>query len=246
MKPSAFFRCALVAIVAVSCAIVSDAGAVSRSCGADAVANTTNVLCASGTCTAALVQVTTAIEVTSGGCDFDLGGRALSMERNFQMTGTGFIRVFNAGNITVTSTGRFQARGDFVLQNGSIVTGGLISLTSTGVINIAGKLDVTGDSAGTIRLVAAGNVTLQSGSEVKGSGISSFPDLGMLFTDGGELEATGHEQAVQRGVEAQGLLPLPLDPRRSHCLKYSRKRKYEHKSNAHELRPSNQCTPLFE
>ncbi|MEO6028973.1 MAG: hypothetical protein ABIR79_19080, partial [Candidatus Binatia bacterium] len=188
MKSSSFFRCALLAIVAVSFAIVSDADAVSRSCGANAVANTTNVLCASGTCTAALVQVTTAIEVTGSGCDFDLGGRALSMERNFQMNGTGFIRVFNAGNITLTSTGRFQARGDFVLQNGSISTGGLISLTSTGVISIDGKLDVTGDSAGTIRLIAAGSVTLQPGSEIKGSGISSFPDLGMLFTDGGELD----------------------------------------------------------
>lgn len=135
-----------------------------------------------------LVRVTTAIEVTSGGCEFDLGGRALSFERNFQMTGQGFIRVVNAGNITVTSTGKLNARGDFVEPNGFIVQGGLISLTSSGVISVDGQIDVTGDSAGSVRLIAAGDVTLQNGSVVTGRGVSSFPDLGMVFTDGGELD----------------------------------------------------------
>ncbi|MCC6763214.1 MAG: hypothetical protein IT293_00995, partial [Deltaproteobacteria bacterium] len=169
-------------------AVASEAGAVSRTCGADAVVNTTNVLCASGSCTAALVRVTTAIEVTAGGCEFDLGGRAVSFEKNFQMTGLGFIRVVNAGNITVTSTGKLNARGDFVQPNGFIVQGGLVSLTGSGVVSIDGQIDVTGDSAGTVRLVGAGNVTLESGSSVTGRGVSSFPDLGMLYTDGGELE----------------------------------------------------------
>src|SRR5262249_21032109 len=93
--------------------VVPRARAVSRSCGSDAVANTQNVLCASGSCDMNLVRVTTAIEVTDHGCDFDLGGRALSQERTFQMTGLGYIRVFNAGDITITSTGKLKARGDF-------------------------------------------------------------------------------------------------------------------------------------
>src|SRR5262245_36790958 len=98
--------------------------AVAQSCGSDPVANTATVLCGTGTCSATLVRMTTAIEVTSGGCDFDLGGRALSIEKTFQMTGNGFIRVTNAGNITVTSTGKLKARGDFVEPNGFIIRGG--------------------------------------------------------------------------------------------------------------------------
>ena len=38
-----------------------------RTCSADALANTVNVLCVSGTCDATLVRVTTSIEVTSDG-----------------------------------------------------------------------------------------------------------------------------------------------------------------------------------
>ncbi len=187
--PSTFSHRRLSLVVFLACvSLATEARAVSRSCGPDPIANTTNVLCASGTCTAALVRVTTAIEVTDAGCEFDLGGRALSIERNFQMTGAGFIKVSNAGNITLTSTGRLNARGDFVQPNGFIIQGGLISLTSAGVITMGGQIDVTGDSAGTVRLVAAGDVNIQGNSSITGRGISSFPDLGMLFTDGGELD----------------------------------------------------------
>ncbi len=173
-------------------ALAVPAFAVSKTCGADAVANTASVLCLSGPCTATLVRMTTAIEVTAGGCDFDLGGRALSVEKTFQMTGAGFIRVFNAGNITVTSTGRLKARGDFVEPNGFIIGGGLVSLTSNGTIDIDGVLDVAGDSAGTINLVANQDVLFESGSSINGGGITSFADEGDRFTDGGELDVTAN------------------------------------------------------
>ncbi len=170
--------------------------AVLRTCGPDALANTTNVLCASGTCSATLVRVTTAIEVTAGGCDFDLGGRALSLEKTFEMTGLGFIRVANAGNITVTSTGKLKARGDFVKPNGFIIGGGLISLTSNGTIDIDGNLDVAGDSAGSIRLIAGQNVIVQPGAVIDGPGISSFADLGDRFTDGGEIDVQAQAGSI--------------------------------------------------
>ena len=203
MTSFALLRRACFSLVAVCLLVASDAGAVSRTCGPNAVANTTNVLCASGTCTGTAITVTTGIEVTEGACDFDLGGRSLSLQRNFQMRGApGYIKVFNAGNITLTDTGRFQARGDFVKQppppaTGFSVGGGLISLTSTGVITINGKLDVTGDPGGSIILTAAGDVLLQPGSEVTGNGISDFPDLGMLFTDGGDMTITANAGNVR-------------------------------------------------
>lgn len=190
------FVVALAALAVVTLGTPSRAFAVAKTCGADSVANTANVFCATGVCSATLVRMTTAIEVTSGGCEFDLGGRALSIEKTFQMTGLGFIRVVNAGNITITSTGKLKARGDFVEPNGFIIGGGLVSLTSSGTIDIDGNIDVAGDSAGTIRLVAAQNVTLQPGAVLDAPGVSSFADLGDRFTDGGELDVVAQAGSI--------------------------------------------------
>ena len=180
--------------------VVGDAHAVSETCTANALQNTQDVLCANGVCTAALVRLTDPIEVVNQGCEFDLGGRALSIEKNFQIKRT-FIRVVNAGNITITDTGRLKARGDFALGtvNGfpePIGPGGLVSLASSGTIRVDGQIDVTGDSAGLIRLDAAGDILLAGGSLMNGLGITSFPDLGMNFTDGGELEVVSDTGTV--------------------------------------------------
>src|SRR6185369_5352397 len=139
----------------------------------DALANTASVLCTSGSCNTTLVRVTQPIDVTAGGCEFDLGGRALQFEDPFQMIGSGFIRVINAGNITIISTGKLKARGDFVKPNGFIIGGGFISLTSTGTIDIDGLIDVAGDSAGSVRLQAAQSIFLRPGAVIDGPGISS-------------------------------------------------------------------------
>ena len=108
--------------------------------------------------------MTTSIEVIAGGCEFDLGGRELSFEKTFEMSGLGFISVIKAGNITITSTGKLKARGDFLKPNDYIIRGGLISLTSTGTIDVDGNIDVAGDSAGSVILVAAEDVILRSGA----------------------------------------------------------------------------------
>src|SRR6185436_10953618 len=65
-----------------------------RSCGADPVVNTATVLCASpsGPCSASTVALSANIDVPGGGCEFDLGGRALTVSKTFQMTGAGFIK----------------------------------------------------------------------------------------------------------------------------------------------------------
>ena len=187
---------AVVAAVAFALIAPSRAFAVTASCGPDAVANTQNVLCANGVCSATLVRMTVAIDVTDAGCDFDLGGRALSVEKTFQMTGLGFIRVTNAGNITLTSTGKLKARGDFVEPNGFIIAGGLISLTSSGTIDIDGNIDVAGDSAGTVRLDAAQDIIVEPGAVVDGPGTSSFADQGDRFTDGGELDGLARAGSI--------------------------------------------------
>src|SRR5689334_15775463 len=112
------------AVVALGCALgtllwSSSAHAVTRSCGADGVQNTANVLCASpsGPCTATSVTMSTGIDVTGAGCIFDVGGRTLSIQKTFQMTGNGYIKFVNVGNVTITDTGKLKARGDFVQPN---------------------------------------------------------------------------------------------------------------------------------
>ncbi len=61
---------------------------------------------------------------------------------------------------------------------------------------MGGRIEVSGDSAGFITLTANGNVTLENNSHVIGFGVSSFPDLGMLFTDGGELDIVSNAGSI--------------------------------------------------
>ncbi len=166
------------------------AAATSHSCGSDPVANTASVLCAppSGPCTATSVTMGDNIEVTTGGCTFDLGGRAFVVPKTFQMVGNGFITVVNAGNVTITSTGKLKARGDFAQPSGAFIQGGVIEIDGSGTITLGGLIDVSGDSAGTITLNTAGDVLLQNGSTVQGNGVTSTSDNG--FGDGGTFIVT--------------------------------------------------------
>jgi hypothetical protein len=186
------------------------AHAVVRTCGLDAVANTASVLCAapSGPCTATTVTVSSDLEVTDAGCAFDLGGRALQVQRLFQMTGLGSITVFNAGDIAFTATGSLRSRGDFAVPTGVVDQGGLISLVSTGTITLVNgaSIDVSGNPAGSIVLSAAGadasgvGITLQLGSVLQGIGGSAFIDAQDRFADGGSVELTATTGAIFDGA----------------------------------------------
>lgn len=183
------YRKRLLAVLLGVLALPQSTLAVSRTCGSNALTNTTNVLCASpsGPCNSTSVVVSSPIEVTAGGCTFDLGGRALTIQKRFQMIGSGFIKMQNASDITLTSTGELKARGDFVKPQGFIIEGGTISLTSSGGITHRGALDVTGDGAGIIELNAAGTIQVLSGSVIRGTGLSSFNGVDARFADGGIL-----------------------------------------------------------
>ena len=191
--------------------VPASALAVVRVCGADALVNTTTVLCAPGNaCNATSVTVNDNIDVTAGGCSFDLGGRAVTFKKTFQMAGftgttNGFIDVFNASSITVAETSKLKARGDFFMPFGFITRGGLISLTSTGPITIDGVLDTTGDSAGDVDLRAAGTITLDTGSSITGNGLTVASE-GERYADGGSVDAlsTGGSIIVNGTIELHG------------------------------------------
>lgn len=202
-------------VVGLTCALAAlvlspaRAQAVTRSCGPDPVANTANVLCAapSGPCNATSVTMSTAIDVPDAGCAFDIGGRTLQIQKTFQMTGAGFIRFTNAGDVTITDTGKLKARGDFVQPNGFIIQGGTISIVSLGKVTVVngGLIDVAGDPAGQISLTGNGDVTLQNGASLQGVGITSFVDTGDKFSDGGLVELTSNAG----NVFVNGTITLP-------------------------------------
>ncbi len=186
-------------------------GLTSRSCGPDPAANTEAVLCAppSGPCDAGTVVLSASISVKDSDCHFDLGGRALRVERTLQVPGrgggrTGELRIENAGDITIAKHGRLKARGDFVRRAGSIVEGGRITLHGGGTIRIAGMLDVSGDSAGTMDLEAPGDVVFERSAKIRANGISSFADLGKRYADGGNLRV----KSIAGGIALDGRLQL--------------------------------------
>ena len=164
-------------------------------CQQDPVANTQNVLCANSVCSATTVTVNHALQVLSGSCEFDLGQRDVIFQKSFDVMGSGFLSVTNAHNISVTTNGKLRARGDFNEPSGSFIGGGLITLTGTGTIDIAGLLDVSGDSAGTISLTAGQDVTLEGGRVDRRARASPRrSDAG--FGDGGELDMTANAGSV--------------------------------------------------
>lgn len=172
--------------------------AVSRTCGSDPAVNTTNVLCASpsGPCDGSTVRLSSDVEVTNAGCTFDLGGRALIVSSTFQMVAGGFIKVTGAGNVSITSTGKLKARGDFGTGGPDIELGGTIAIQSTGTITHEGLIDVYGDPGGSVKLGATGTLLVASGSLIRSPGNSSATDGSERLADGGRLELTSSAGSV--------------------------------------------------
>ncbi len=97
------------------------------------------------------------------GCVADFGTREVRINGNIDV-GTGTLR-FMAGTIEVQSSGRLLARS----ATGA-TRGGRIELIATNDITIAGTLDISGDSAGTIKLQAGGDAEVESTATIKAVG----------------------------------------------------------------------------
>jgi hypothetical protein len=181
-----------VALLAGVVGLPAHAMAVDRTCGADPIANTSTVLCAapSGPCDAATVQLSANIDIPSGSCTFDLGGRALTVTQTLQVTAANSIAVQNAGDITISSTGRLKARGDFGPPVGILHMGGTILLASSGAVAHSGLIDVFGDSAGIVGITAAGDVTIHPAGAIRGVGDNWAADGTERLADGGTLNVT--------------------------------------------------------
>ncbi len=193
---------------------VDPASAVVRSCDPnDPVGNTTNVICIDpGACDGTSVSLIENVEVEDGvGCEFDMGGRDFEVTKTMNVTGlglllNGFIKVVNAKDITITSAGKLKARGDFAVGlPGFVLGGGTIELNGTGTFSSEGIIEVPGDSAGTIVINAGGDILFDSGSEIRGNGIS-IAEEGLRFADGATLDVatTGGSITIDGDVDLRG------------------------------------------
>jgi hypothetical protein len=182
------------------------AGAVVRSCGDDPVANTETVLCAlpSGPCTPAEVVLGANVTVLDHRCVFDLGGRALRIERTLRMPKGLDTRctIQNVADVTIARRGKLKLRGDF--PGGQTDWAGAVKIVSEGAIDVVGLLDVSGDSGGLIELTATGDVTFERRSRVRGRGVSSFRDEGARFADGGALFVVASAIAMKGTLDFAG------------------------------------------
>lgn len=207
MRSTPLSRCVRIVGLALALAATpTPATAVLRTCGGDPFANTANVLCAapSGPCDATTVALSAAIEVTSGGCTFDLQGRALVVTQRFQMAGAGFIDIVGATDVTLSSTGRLEARGDF--GPGAPTDGGRIAITGAGALVAAGVLDVSGNPrGGLIQLELTGGITLQPTSVVRGDATAADADGGFLtlISYAGNIDAGG-TVSMNGGLRGRG------------------------------------------
>ena len=209
-------RAVAVAVVLLASARSASAQLVKSCDPTNAVANTANILCVgSSTCTATAVNFNQNVDISIGAnfdftkaqCPFDLGGRTLTINKTLEMPGdTSFMRFFNTPSITITSTGKLKARGDFVQPNGFIIGGGSVTLMSTGPIiaqSGGALIDVTGDfGIGTIELDASGanasgvGISLGNGTELRGNPISSSTDPTNKSTDGSTVFLTAYAGSI--------------------------------------------------
>ncbi len=132
-------------------------------CGADATANPIIFGCSP------FVQTCT---ITGGsapaGCELDFGTRKIIFTGTFDVGSADA----NAGALVVRA-GQIEVKGALKARSDSNRRGGTIRLFSTDGILVSGTIDVSGNSAGLMRLQAGGSVDLTASGILRARGIES-------------------------------------------------------------------------
>jgi len=163
--------------------VLSTTAAQAAVCGADATANPIIFGCSplAATCT-----------ITGGsapaGCELDFGNRKVT-----------FTSGFDVGNSTlVVRAAQIQVTGSIKSRSDNNKRGGTIRLIATDSIVVSGTVDVSGDSAGLLRLQAGGLIDLQSGGILRARGVeSSSTGNG---ASGGTIELVAGTSITHRGT----------------------------------------------
>ena len=157
-------------------------------CGPDATANPIIFGCSP------LVQSCT---ITGGsapaGCELDFGNRKVVF------TGTFDVSVSNANaSALIVRAGQIEVRGALKARSDSNRRGGSIRLFANDAILVSGTVDVSGNSAGLMRLQAGGAVDLTASAILRARGIESSSTGNSA--SGGAIEVVAGSSFTHRGA----------------------------------------------
>lgn len=134
----------------------------------------------------------------AAGCNLNFGNRDVVFKGSFDV-GSAVLAVKAR---TITVQGQLNARSDANLRGGTITLDALGDAVKPGNIVVTGRLDVTGNSAGLLRLSAAGGIDLEStpalvanGNQVGAGGGSITLIAGTFIKQNGDVVAIGGNQA---------------------------------------------------
>lgn len=176
---------------------------------ADPAANAA-LLCAGNPC-----NISGSYNVTSD-CVFDFGTRTVRVKNGSTVSaGSGQMR-FLSGPFTIEPTGKLRAKG------GESAPGGRIELESSGAIEVAGTIDISGNSAGNLTakgtdITVSGNVlaeglkTTGGGGDIELEGTGSIMVTGTISATGGSdasggsiFLSAGHDLAIGKPIDVSG------------------------------------------
>lgn len=157
-------------------------------CGPDATANPIIFGCSP------FVQTCT---ITGGsapaGCELDFGTRKIIFTGTFDVSNSSS----NASALVVRA-GQIEVRGALKARSDSNRRGGSIRLFANDGILVSGTIDVSGNSAGLMRLQAGGNVDLATGGILRARGIESSSTGNSA--SGGAIEVVAGGAFTHRGA----------------------------------------------
>jgi filamentous hemagglutinin len=163
------------------------------------------------------------LDIKSPGGTFSLGGAIVGMAQDGNISGT---LALDAGSIenfdelsSLVDAGGFREERALRVREGGVVIGGAtrvrnFSLSADGGdINVRGRIDASGQTGGSIRLVTSGNLTLESTAvlDVSGRNFSNAGKGGSVVLEAGSAIDGLPDEAAQLSLEPGSLVDLSVD-----------------------------------
>ncbi len=144
--------------------------------------------------------VESAIAVATGS-DLDFGPRALRIASGGSLAVDSGDVTIHCGSLRIDANGKLLGRGSLSRPGGSV------TVDVGSAVSIAGQVDVSGTSAGTLSLAAAGQLTLDGGS-IRADGLIRDSDGGSIDLSADEVTLNGIVSATGGNNGSGGMLTL--------------------------------------
>jgi filamentous hemagglutinin family protein len=163
------------------------------------------------------------LDIKSPGGTFSLGGAIVGMAQDGNISGT---LALDAGSIenfdelsSLVDAGGFREERALRVRDGDVLIGGAtrvrnFSLSADGGdINVRGRIDASGQTGGSIRLVTSGNLTLEAMAvlDVSGRKFSNAGKGGSVVLEAGSAIDGRADEAPRLSLEPGSLVDLSVD-----------------------------------